>query len=115
MTSGEVVFVGIDVSKAVLDVAVHPVGERWRVTNDPDGIADLVVRVQALAPERIVLEATGGIEVPAVAALGSAGLPVVAVNPRQARDFARATGRLAKADSLDAAVLAQFAAMVKPA
>lgn len=111
----EPVFVGIDVSKAVLDVAVHPAGEQWRVANDPDGIADLLIRVQALAPERIVLEATGGIEVPAVAALGSAGLPVVAVNPRQARDFARATGRLAKTDALDAAVLAQFAALVKPA
>lgn len=111
----EALFVGIDVSKAVLDVAVTPTGEQWKVQNDPDGIGDLVNRLQQLAPERIVLEATGGLEVPAVAAMGSAALPVVAVNPRQARDFARATGRLAKTDALDASVLAQFAAVVKPA
>ena len=72
-------------------------------------------RLQDLAPDRIVLEATGGIEVPGLAALGAAGLPVVAVNPRQARDFARATGRLAKTDTLDAGVLAQFGALVRPA
>lgn len=114
MTS-DAVFVGIDVSKAVMDVAVHSTGEQWKVPNDPDGIGELVGRLQKMAPERIVLEATGGLEVPAVAAMGSAGLPVVAVNPRQARDFARATGRLAKTDALDASVLAQFAAVVKPA
>ena len=108
-------FVGIDVSKAVLEVAVHPSGEHWKVPNDPDGIGDLVSRLQQLAPERIVLEATGGWEVAAVAAVGSAGLPIVAINPRQARDFARATGRLAKTDALDASVLAQFAAVVRPA
>jgi transposase len=113
--TNEALFVGIDVSKAVLDVAVHPAGECWQVLNDPDGISDLVSRLRELAPERIVLEATGGLEVPAVAAMGSVGLPVVAINPRQARDFARATGRLAKTDALDASVLAQFAAMVKPA
>ena len=83
-------------------------------TNDPDGIGDLVSRLQQLAPERIVLEATGGWEVAAVAAIGSAGLPVVAINPRQARDFARATGRLARTEALDASVLAQFAIVVKP-
>jgi transposase len=99
----------------MLDVAVHPTGQRWQVPNDPDGIADLVSRLQELVPERIVLEATGGLEVPAVAALGSVGLPVVAVNPRQARDFARATGRLAKTDALDASVLAQFGAVINPA
>ena len=108
------VCVGVDVSKAVLDVAVCPTGERWKVPNDPDGIGELVGRLQQMALERIVLEATGGLEVPAVAAMGSAGLPVVAVNPRQARDFARATGRLAKTDALDASVLAQFGAVVKP-
>ena len=106
---------GIDVSKAVLDIAAHPTGERWQVPNAAEGIAQLVSRLDELAPERIVLEATGGLEVPAVAALGSAGLPVVAVNPRQVRDFARATGRLAKTDALDAAVLAHFAAVVRPA
>ncbi len=113
--TNEAIFVGIDVSKAVLDVAVHPMGEQWQVRNDPDGVGELLSRLQELRPERIVLEATGGLEVAAVAALGSAGLPVVAINPRQARDFARATGRLAKTDALDAAVLAQFAAVVRPA
>jgi transposase len=111
----EALWVGIDVSKAVLDMAAQPTGERWQVPNDPDGIAELVSRLHELAPARIVLEATGGLEIPAVAALGSAGLPVVAVNPRQARDFARATGRLAKTDALDASVLAHFAAVVRPA
>jgi len=104
--TNEALFIGIDVSKAVLDIAVHPTGKHWQVRNDPDGVGDLVSRLQELVPERIVLEATGGLEVPAVAALGSAGLPVVAINPRQARDFARATGRLAKTDALDASVLA---------
>jgi transposase len=111
----EAVFVGVDVSKASLDVGVYPTGEGWQVANDPEGIIDLVGRLQQLAPERVVLEATGGLEVPAVAALGAAGLPVIAVNPRQARDFARATGRLAKTDALDALALAEFGARVKPA
>jgi transposase len=110
----EAVFVGIDVSKAVLEVAVYPAGERWTIAHEPNGIGELVGRLQELAPERIVLEATGGLEVPAVAALGSAGLPVVAVNPRQVRDFARALSKLAKTDGLDAAVLAHFAALVRP-
>ncbi len=107
--------VGIDVSKAKLDVAVEPTGEHWQVNNDEQGIGQLVERLHHLAPERIVLEATGGFELMALAALGSVGLPVVAVNPRQVRDFARATGRLAKTDALDAQVLAQFAAGVRPA
>jgi len=107
--------IGIDVSQATLDVAVHPSGEQWRVGNEPGGIAELVERLQQLAPERIVLEATGGYEVAAVATLASRELPVVAVNPRQVRDFARSTGRLAKTDALDAQVLAQFAAAVRPA
>jgi transposase len=72
------------------------------VLNDPNGVGDRVSQLQELVPERFMLEATGGLEVPAVAALGSAGLPVVASNPRQARDFARATGHLAKTDALDA-------------
>jgi transposase len=114
MTS-EAVSVGIDVSKAVLDVAVYPTGQRWQVANDPEGIAALATRLQDLVPERIVLEATGGLEVPALAALASVGLAVLAINPRQARDFARATGRLAKTDALDASVLAHFGAVVKPA
>ena len=107
--------VGIDVSQATLEVAVHPSGEQWQGRNDPTGIAELVERLQQLEPERIVLEATGGYELPAVASLASSGLPVVAVNPRQVRDFARSTGRLAKTDALDAQVLAQFAAAIRPA
>jgi transposase len=106
--------IGIDVSKATLDVAVFPTSEQWQVSNDDIGIGPLVERLKALAPDRIVLEATAGYELPVLAALGSAGLPVVAANPRQVRDFARATGRLAKTDALDAQVLAQFAAVVRP-
>jgi len=106
--------IGIDVSQATLDVAVYPNGEQWQVTNDETGIGQLVERLTPLAPDRIVLEATAGYELPVLAALGSVGLPVVAVNPRQVRDFARSTGRLAKTDALDAQVLAQFAAVVRP-
>ena len=86
-------FVGIDVAKAQLDIAVRPSGERWAVPNDADGVVTLVERLQALPPTLIVLEATGGLERIATAALATAGLPVVIVNPRQARDFARATGQ----------------------
>jgi len=106
--------VGIDVSQATLDVAVYPTGEQWQVSNDEAGISQLVERIRKLAPERIVLEATGGYEAVALASLGSAGLPALAVNPRQVRDFARSTGRLAKTDALDAQVLAHFAAVVRP-
>ena len=106
--------IGIDVSQATLDVAVYPTAEHWQTTNDEVGIAELVERLRALEPALIVLEASGGYETPVLATLGSTGLPVVAVNPRQVRDFARATGRLAKTDALDAQVLAQFAAVVQP-
>lgn len=109
------VYVGIDVSKLHLDVAIEPREDSWRVSNDEAGISQLVKRLQQLGPERIVLEATAGFELPALAALGCADLPAVAVNPRQVRDFAKATGRLAKTDALDAQMLAQFAAAVKPA
>jgi len=114
MTGAAQCSIGIDVSRATLDVAVLPNGEQWQVSNDEPGIGQLVEHCQALAPQRIVLEATAGYELPLLAALGSASLPVVAVNPRQVRDFARATGRLAKTDALDAQVLAQFAAVVRP-
>ena len=106
--------VGIDVSQATLDVAVYPSGEQWQTSNDDTGIAQLIERLTALAPALIVLEASGGYEAAVLATLGSAGLPAVAVNPRQVRDFARSTGRLAKTDALDAQVLAQFAAVVRP-
>src|SRR5919206_1027127 len=95
-------FVGIDVAKAQLDIALRPTGDRWAVANDEPGIAALVVRLQALTPTLIVLEATGGYQRAVVAALAVAGLPVVVVNPRQTRDFAKATGQLAKTDALDA-------------
>jgi transposase len=107
------VFVGVDVAKAHLDVAVRPTDATWRVANDAPGIAALVERLQELAPGVVVLEATGGFEAPVAAALAAAGVPVAVVNPRQVRDFARATG-LAKTDALDAAVLARFAEAIRP-
>ncbi len=107
------IFVGIDVSKAQLDVALRPTG-RFVVSNDDFGIAQLLEQLQATAPTLIILEATGGVELPLTGALAAAGLPVVVVNPRQILDFAKATGRLAKTDALDAQVLAHFADVVRP-
>jgi transposase len=107
-------WIGIDVAKATLDVAVLPSGETWQVANDQSGIADLVARVRVLAPSGIVLEATGRYELPAVAALAAVQLPAAVVNPRQVRDFAKAMGRLAKTDKLDARVLALFAERIRP-
>ena len=101
-------------AKAQVDVAIRPGGDRREVSNDPAGIAALVAQMQQLNPAALALEATGGLELPLVAALAAASLPVVVVNPRQVRDFAKATGRLAKTDSLDAAVLAHFAEAVRP-
>ena len=107
-------FVGMDVAKAQLDVAIRPSGERWTVPNDPSGVTTLVEQLQARHPTLIVLEATGGLERLVTSALATAGLPVVVVNPRQARDFARATGQLAKTDALDARALAHFADVMRP-
>jgi len=107
-------FVGIDVSKERLDVALRPTAEAWQVANDAAGIADVCARLTQSAPVLIVLEATGGYESAAAAALGAAGLPVVVVNPRQVRDFAKAVGKLAKTDRIDAQVLALFAERVRP-
>lgn len=107
-------FVGIDVAKAQLDIALRPTDERWAVANDDAGIAALVARLQALLPTLIVLEATGGYQRAVVAALAAARLPVAVVNPRQARAFAKATGQLAKTDALDARALAHFAEAVRP-
>ncbi len=107
-------YVGIDVAKASLDVAVHPTAERWTVAYAEPQVGALTRRLGALQPALVVLEATGGLEVPLAGALVTAGLPVAVVNPRQVRDFAKATGRLAKTDALDAAVLAHFAAVVRP-
>ena len=107
-------FIGIDVAKAQLDIAVRPSGVRWAVPNDPSGVTTLVDQLQALHPTLIVLEATGGLERAVTGALATAGLPVVVVNPRQVRDFARATGQLAKTDALDARALAHFADVIRP-
>jgi hypothetical protein len=108
-------YAGVDVSKARLDVAVRPTGERYSVANDPEGIDTLLGRLEeAGPPELVVLEATGGFERPAAMALATSGIPVAVVNPRQARDFAKATGTLAKTDRIDAYVLARFAEALKP-
>lgn len=107
-------FVGIDVSKDYLDVALRPGDESWRLPHDASGLAELIHRLQAGPPTLIVLEATGGLEVPVAAALATAGLPVAVVNPRQVRDFAKATGHLAKTDRLEAQVLAHFAEAIRP-
>jgi transposase len=107
-------FVGIDVSKDHLDVAVRPSGEAFRAGRDEPGLAHTVARLVAAGPALVVLEATGGYEAPVAAALAAAGVPVAVVNPRQARQFAEATGKLAKTDRLDAHVLAHFAEAVKP-
>ena len=108
-------FAGIDVSKAVLDLAVRPSGERMQVNNSEEGISQLVGRLTQLQPTLIVLEATGGYQAAVVAALGLAKLSVAVVNPRQVRDFAKAAGRLAKTDALDAEILARFGEVMKPA
>jgi len=107
-------FVGIDVSKAHLDVCVRPGGELFRVANSEAGFAELGAKLSAISPTLTVLEATGGYEAPVVAALALSGICLAVVNPRQVRDFAKATGKLAKTDALDAAVLAHFAEVVRP-
>jgi len=106
--------VGIDVSKGLLDVAVLPEGEFWSATNDEEGVTQVVKRLKALRPRLVVLEATGGMETALVGAAATARLPVVVVNPRQVRDFAKSVGTLAKTDAIDARVLARFAEAVRP-
>ena len=108
------VFAGVDVSKARLDVAVTGSDETWSVSNATDGIAQLVERLREIQPELVVMEATGGFEVPAAAALAAAEIPIVIANPRQVRDFAKSTGQLAKTDALDAQMIALFAERVRP-
>lgn len=107
-------FVGIDVAKTQLDVHLRPAGGAFAVSRDAAGLAVLAERLAGLAPHLSVLEATGGFETAVAAALGAAGLPLVVVNPRQIRDFARATSRLAKTDRLDAEAIARFAEAVRP-
>jgi transposase len=108
------VYVGIDVSKARLDVAVRPSGEPLSVAYDATGITTVLMPLTQVSPIRIVVEATGGLERPLLRALVDAALPVIVVNPRQVRDFAKATGQLAKTDALDAQVLARFAEVIQP-
>lgn len=106
--------IGIDVSKSRLDCAVYPTGEVFAVHNTAAGLKQLLTRVLALDPEIVVLESTGGLEAEAAAALAMAKVPVAIVNPRRIRDFAKATGHLAKTDVIDAQVIAHFGAAVKP-
>src|SRR5262249_19260867 len=107
-------FIGIDVSKDQLDIACRPERTRWSVANDSTGIAEFLIQLRQLKPTLIVLEATGGWQFALVAALAVAKLPFAVVNPRQVRDFAKATGQLAKTDALDADILAHFAEAVRP-
>ncbi len=108
------VYVGIDVSKDRLDVHVRPSGEHFVVASDDKMLSRLAERLRGLEPRLIVLEATGGLQVKAAGLLAAAGLPVAVVNPRQVRDFAKSSGRLAKTDRLDAAAIAHFAEAIKP-
>jgi len=114
MNASPEVFVGIDVSKDRLDVAVRPGGERWSVLNAPPAFEAFIQRIKALSPTLIVVEASGGLEAAVVAELAHAGLAVAVVNPKRVRDFARASGQLAKTDQLDAQVLAHFAEAIRP-
>jgi transposase len=107
-------YVGIDVSKERLDVHVLPSGQAFAVARNGEGLERLAAELSGLAPALVVLEATGGFELTAAAALAGAGLPLAVVNPRQIRDFARATGRLAKTDALDAQIIALFAERIRP-
>ena len=107
-------FLGIDVSKQTLDVAVRPDGTTARYANPPDGIVGCVAALTSLIPTVLVIEATGGLERPVVAALMAAGLPVAVINPRQGHCFAKAVGQLAKTDALDARGLAWFGEAVRP-
>ena len=115
MTEPVEIVVGIDVCKAMLDVKAVPVNQTWRFSNDPAGIGELVQVLGAVAPALVVLEATGGLELPVASALEIAGVAVTIINPRQARDFARAIGRLAKTDRIDADLLARFGHTLRPA
>lgn len=107
-------WVGIDVCQKHLDVYIRPIGELFQVTNDESGIAELIRKLREIKPELIVLEATGGMELTAAIELTQAELAVAIINPRQARDFAKATGQLAKTDAIDAKILAHFADAIRP-
>ena len=110
----DAIVVGIDVSKDRLDVAVRPTGESFVFKRTGVGIEDLIVRLEALSPKMVAIEATGGFEAVVAAGLAGAGLPVVVVNPAQVRAFAQALGKRAKTDRIDAVVIAHFAEATKP-
>ncbi len=112
--AAEPLYVGIDVSKDRLDIAVHPTGEAFAVARDAAGIDALAARLAPLGVAIVALEATGGYETVVAASLSAAGLPVVVINPAQIRAFAQALGKRAKTDPIDAAVIARFAAMTRP-
>jgi len=107
-------YIGVDVSKDTLDVAIYETGKKWRSTNNETGISELVAAISELTAELVVMESTGGYEIQLAYALNRAGIPCAVVNPRETRDFARATKKLAKTDTIDARVLAHFAAVIKP-
>jgi transposase len=110
----DAIVVGIDVSKDRLDVAVRPTGETFAVERDAEGLSRLIARLAPLEPQAIAVEATGGYETVVAASLSAAGLPVVVVNPAQVRAFAKALGKRAKTDPIDAAVIAHFVEAAKP-
>ena len=114
MSTSETI-IGIDVSKAVLDLWAHPEGRAWRCDYTAEPVSEVVAELTQLQPARVIVEATGGLETLVVSELSAAGLPVVVVNPRQVREFARASGRLAKTDRLDAELLAHFGDVLHPA
>lgn len=107
-------FIGIDVSKDTLDAAAYTSNKKWRFSNEEAGISRLIEAFSELAPALVVMEATGGYETPVAYALNKAGIPCAVVNPREVRNFAKATKKLAKTDTIDAHVLAHFAAAIKP-
>jgi transposase len=108
------IVIGIDIGKAEVSIAVHPSGPTWTSATTEAALAELVRRLVAVRPGLIVMEATGGYEVPVAVACATAGLPVAIVNPLQVRAFARAVGRIAKTDAIDAGILALFGARVQP-
>jgi transposase len=114
-TPEQQIHVGIDLSKRILDVCLLPEGESFTLANDQEGVYEVLSPLQKVAPKLVVLEATGGYERLPATAIASAGIAVAVVNPRQARDFAKAMGRLAKTDRIDAFVLARLARAVEPA
>jgi len=113
-TKDHQVYIGIDVSKAHLDIAEWPSAERWQADNSVEGIEHLVNEINQHAPALIVLEATGGLEMAVVGRLAAVDLPVAVINPRQARDFAKSLGKLAKTDKIDSLMLARFGYAVRP-